>query len=481
MWSKPSRVARVAEPLLHPAGPEKPALRSRLVLHVVLPLVLTWSLCTAVTLGITQYFVGQAFDRSLLDDAYAVAAHVSLQDGKLALTLSQAEMSTVLFDQSEQEFFAVQRADGSLIAGHGGLQAQAPTDPEANGVAPSFVDIFYQGLELRSVTVYRSEPLPFMVVTAQTTRSRSLLIERLLLYSLAPQFPLLLLLAWWLRRAIQSDLQPLSDLQRAVEQRDVRDLTPLPVQASTRDVQRLGDAVNDLLGRVEAGVRAQREFAGNVAHELRTPLAGIRALASYGLAQSDPQLWRMQLQDIARSEERASHMVDQLLALALADEAGAAMPLGPVRLDTLVGEAVLRFLPRADALGVDLGAQGLDVPVQVRAHAALVEGILNNLIDNALRYGHAAAGTPSRVTVELQKLAAGGVALCVADNGPGMDSQQASALQARWSQGQAGRQLGQGAGLGLAIVAQYARLMGATLELLPAAGGVGQVVRVAFQ
>ena len=462
----------------------KPSLRSRLLRHVGVPLAITWALGTALTVGIANHFGGQAYDRALLDDAYSVAAHVGLQDGKPALRLSQAEMATVLFDQSEQVFFAVIGPDGELLAGHGALRAAVPPS-----TPQQFADITFLGRSMRSVRLQRSQPAPFGVLMAQTTTSRQRLLERLLMYALVPQALLLLALGWWLRRAIQSDLQPLTDLQTALGQRDVRDLTPLPLQASTRDVQRLGDAVNALLGRVQTGVRAQREFAGNVAHELRTPLAGIRALASYGLAQTEPQQWRTQLQGIVRSEERASHLVDQLLALALADEAGAAMPLSAQRLDVLVREAVLRFLPRADAQGVDLGAQGIDAPVLVQGHAALIEGILNNLLDNALRYGGVVGGAAdggqaavqSQITVSVQAQHNGGVLLAVTDNGPGMPNAQASGLLERWQQGRAGEHLGQGAGLGLAIVAQYARLMGAELVLQKADVAPGQAVRVVLR
>jgi two-component system sensor histidine kinase TctE len=459
------------------APTHKPSLRSRLVRHVMAPLVITWAIGTALTVGIANYFVAQAYDRSLLDDAYSVVAHVRTESGRPTLNLSQTEMATLLFDQSEQVYFALLSPGGDFLAGHAGLRTPMPERLDA---AVVFGKLSYQGRSLRTVMVLRKEPVAFRVVMAQTTASRERLLAQLLAYSLVPQALLLLLLAWWLRRAIQSDLAPLAALQVAVRQRDARDLTPLAVTASTRDVQHLGDAVNDLLARLQEVVRAQREFAGNVAHELRTPLAGIRALAGYGLAQTDPLRWRAQLQDIARSEERASHMVDQLLALALADEAHAAMPLGDVALHELARDAVMRFMPRADALGVDLGAQGLDAALLVRGHAALIEGILNNLLDNALRYGRASEGVVSEVTVRVQRLPDGAIELAVLDNGPGMNTEQANGLLARWAQGHAGQQLGQGAGLGLAIVVQYARLMGAVLTLHNAGGAVGQVVSLRF-
>ena len=133
---------------------------------------------------------------------------------------------------------------------------------------------------MRSVTIHREQPVDFYVVMAQTTTSRDRLLQRLLAFSIAPQILLLIGLALWLQRAIETDLHPLAELTRLVGKRDARDLTPVPVSGSTRDVQRLGQAVNALLTRIAQSVQAQREFSGNVAHELRTPLAGIRALAA---------------------------------------------------------------------------------------------------------------------------------------------------------------------------------------------------------
>jgi two-component system sensor histidine kinase TctE len=106
-----------------------------------------------------------------------------------------------------------------------------------------------------------------------------------------------------------------------------------------------------LLQRLDRSIRAQKEFAGNVAHELRTPLAGIRALAGYGLGHADPAVWREQLAAIAASEARATALVDRLLAVALAAEAESRLLLEPVALDVVVRDCVLRFLPRADAAG----------------------------------------------------------------------------------------------------------------------------------
>ena len=460
------------------ASATQPSLRNRLLRHVLIPLAATWVLGVGLMTGVASYFTQQAYDRALLDDAYLVASHVHQQEGpsgpRLFLQLSATEMTTVLFDQTESLFFAVIDAQGELLAGHPGLAPAAPLTPGA----PQFADLTYQSRQLRSVTLHKRQPQPFYVVMAQTTTSRERLLQRLFLFSLVPQVALLWLLAAALRRWIEKDLQPLSDLEQALQRRDARDLTPIHVGTRTRDLQRLNEAVNDLLARIGQSVRAQREFSGNVAHELRTPLAGIRAQAGYGLAQQSPDVWREQLRGIARSEERASHLVDQLLALALADEAQNSLPLAPLALDEVVQDTLMRFLARADSLGVDLGARGLEQPVRVMAHRALVEGVLNNLLDNALRYGRPEVGEPQVTVSVLQSHPH--VLLSVQDNGPGISTDQRQRVMQRWSQGQAGEALKEGSGLGLAIVSEYARLMGATLSLQPGDDGLGLKLTLQF-
>jgi len=455
----------------------KPSLRSRLARHVLLPLALTWGLGSIVALTVAEHFAAEAFDRALLDDAWAMAAHVREEGSRLTLHLTPQELNTMLFDQTESVYFAVFGRGGTLLAGQAGL---APARiPE--GESYKFSEVPFEDKLLRSVSLRRDEPAEFVVVMAMTTVSRTQLLQRLVAYSASVQVLLLLALAWWLSRIIERDLHPLAELQHAVDRRDAGDLAPLPPSltqgATTQDVQRLGNAVNSLLLRLQESLSAQRDFAGNVAHELRTPLAGIRARAGYALAQDDPALWRAELQGIAQAEERASRLVDQLLALARAAESNARLVLEPIALHELVREVVLRFVPRADALGVDLGGAGLDEPVEVRGDQALIEGILNNLLDNALRYG--GTQTP-HVTVALHR-EGGAAILSVNDNGPGLGSAEAQRLTQRWTQGPQGQKLGQGAGLGLAIVRRYAELLDAQFSLEGGAQGEGLCAKLRFR
>lgn len=453
-----------------------PSLRTRIARNVLLPLALTWLAGTGVTTSVAYYYAEQAFDRALLDDAYALASNVSAGPQGIQLKLTENELKALLFDQSESVYLAVLRSDGTLVSGHAWLHA-APQSGEKNYV---FSDSSYQGKPLREVSLFLGTgATAHQVVMAQTTRSRTDLLQRVLLFSFGPQLALLLVLAWWLRRSIGSDLCPLTTMQRALNQRDANDLSPVSVQANTRDVRQLASAVNALMTRIERGVRAQREFAGNVAHELRTPLAGIRALAAYGLSQTDPLVWRDQLQSVVASEARASHLVEQLLALALADETRDSLHLHSIDLHTLVRRVVLSALPRADAAGVDLGARGVDEAVRVMGDEGLIEGVLNNFLDNALRYGKPPAGEVPTITVELRANASR-VSLLVIDNGPGMHGDGPLNMQQRWQRSNLGSdpyvKQGTGVGLGLAIVARYADLLGATLELSNSGDAISQTV-----
>jgi two-component system sensor histidine kinase TctE len=440
--------------------PGRATLRARLLWQVLPPLALTWLAGGAVATGAAYVFTERAFDQTLLDNAYALGANVVERDGRLAMNLSPASIEAVLFAQSEKVFFSVLRPDGTLVAGQGSLR----DGPPDMAVPVEFAEVHYRGLDLRTATLVRTDPAPFAVVVGQTTRYRSELLRRLVVDALIPQAVLLLALGAWLRFAIGRELHPLMRLQQALDRRDAADLTAIDLPPAARDVERLAGAANALMSRVEASVRALREFTGNVAHELRTPLAGIRALAEYGLAHRDPDLWKRQLSAVLTSQERASHLVDQLLALALADEARDSIRLTPVAVDDIARRVVLDALPRAEDAGIDLGAEGLDHPVSAIGHQALVEGIVRNLLDNALRHGKPPDGRVHRVTVGVAPTA-DSVALTVTDNGPGIGEARRDALLQRWKQGPEASRTGTGSGLGLAIVNRYAQLLGGRLEL----------------
>lgn len=451
-------------------GVRLPWLHERLARRVLLPLAAVWLAGTLLVLAIASHFTAVVFDRALLDDALGLAASVSDDGQGLQVDLTASELRAVLFDQSETVQFVVRAADGRVVAGDGRLRL------DTTGDGPHFADLGFDGQALRAVALRRSGPPGFDLVLAQTTHNRAALRHSLLLYSAVPQALLLLALGLWLRRTLRTDLQPVVALQQELDQRGSGELQALQQRGATADTQALAAAIDALMARLAAALQAQREFSGNVAHELRTPLAGIRALVEYGLAQHEPAVWREQLEAVRQSEHRASHLVDQLLALALADEAPQPGSQRRLALDELVQRVLLQVLPRADAAGVDLGAQGIDEPVWVQGDEGLVEGVLHNLLDNALRHGRPDDGTVAQVTVQVQREGRT-VRLAVEDNGPGMAADERERLRERWQRGGAARQSGvPGTGLGLAIVARYAERLGATLEIGSGPAGRGSSV-----
>jgi len=451
-----------------------PSLAVRLLKSLYIPLFLTWIIGTLAVVVVSSYFTEQAYDRALLDDAYSVASHVTLNNAKgtaqLEIDLSANEMTTLLFDQSEIVYFQILNTDGSLVAGHPGFNAALP----AIGSSPKFSNLEFQDKNFRTVAIYKSLPSPFFLVMAQTSGFRTALIKRAILFSIVPQLLLLGLLAFFLKGVINRELAPLLDLENAVEAKAVTDLSPVHVDTRTKDVHDLGTAINRLFFRIDDGVRLLREFSGNVAHELRTPLAGIRAQTEYGLANKDPEVWLQQLQGIAKSEARASHMVEQMLALSLTNEAKTGLINEDVNVSELVKDTVLRFLNRADSLGVDLGVRGYELNVIIKSQRSLLEGALNNLIDNALRYGVSETQNFNQITIDIAKSNLNQteyLEISVVDNGMGISDEYKHQVMRRRAQGEAGLNLGAGAGLGLAIVVEYVKLLRGEFLLQDNEGG----------
>jgi two-component system sensor histidine kinase TctE len=173
------------------------------------------------------------------------------------------------------------------------------------------------------------------------------------------------------------------------------------------------------------------------------------------------------LHAILKSEQRASHLIDQLLDLAYAEEAGNRLSMHGVRVDILAQEAMLKFAVRADHENVLWEARGLETPTTAWAHEQLLCCILDNLIDNAFRYGKSTVAktdtaSEHRVVLSLEEKSAH-VWLSVTDSGHGLPQDWQDNLARRWQQGRLGQALGLGSGLGLAIITQYSQILRARI------------------
>jgi two-component system sensor histidine kinase TctE len=243
---------------------------------------------------------------------------------------------------------------------------------------------------------------------------------------------------------------------------------------SPREIQPLIYAMNDLLRRLSNTLAAQQRFVTDAAHQLRTPVAGIKTQTELALRMTDPAEQQKALQQLHTATENLSRLIHQLLALARSEpDAQSAHTLERVDLNREMREATGEWVPRALQRNIDLGFEGTDAPVIVQGNAFLLREMLGNLLDNAIRYSPAG----SHVTVEVSCEERYAV-LRVEDNGSGIAPEDRTHVFERFY-----RVLGteaDGCGLGLAIVREVAEGHGATVSLGDGTTGRGIAVHVRF-
>ncbi len=314
-----------------------------------------------------------------------------------------------------------------------------------------------------------------LVQVAETLNKRSQLATEIIKGVILPQFvilPVAVLLVWF---ALSRGIAPLAELQQRIRRRAADDLSPIDETQAPEEVAPLVRAINDLLARLDRSFATQKRFLADAAHQLKTPLAGLRTQAEVAqreidLGEREPEALKRSLQQMALASQRAAHMVNQLLAMARAEDREQIMRRAvPVDMMKLATDTVREFVPRALERRIDLGyegpgadgASGLPQAAPlVHGHPVLLHELLANLVDNALHYTPA-GGT---VTVRLLDDPFGQVVvLQVEDSGPGIPASERELVFQPFY-----RALGtdvDGSGLGLAIVAEIARQHGAGLDL----------------
>jgi len=312
-----------------------------------------------------------------------------------------------------------------------------------------------------------------LVQVAQPLSVRNELAASLALRTIVPWLiaaPLIGLLLWF---AITRALAPLERVAAAVSRRTPRELAPLAATGWPREVQPLVDALNALLGRLDAALAAQRSFVADAAHELRTPLTAVHLQAQLAARATNEPERAAALTAMKGGLARATRLSEQLLALARADEAGADVPR-PVDLVAVARAVVAEQAVVAAARNVDLGLVSAgDLPVIVAGDGAALTTLATNLVDNAIRYSPEGGGVD--VGVERRN---GLAVLIVRDAGPGIPAPERAQVFERFTRG---RDAGApGSGLGLAIVRRIADRHGATVALADGPGGRGLAVTVTF-
>ncbi|MES2960596.1 MAG: sensor histidine kinase N-terminal domain-containing protein [Pseudomonadota bacterium] len=445
---------------------------------MLVPLLLLWPLSVLIIWVVAQGIANRPFDRELGELTRTLSLRVTVQAAdvtgrtpEVRVGLEDAAAALLRSDTSDAVFFQVLGARGEWVAGDRDLPV--PQEAPAQAGELRFRDDAVQGREVRVAYLWLPTPqrgggAAPLVQVAETLEKRAQLTTEIARGVMLSQFailPLAVLLVWF---ALLRGFQPLNELQRRIRQRASDDLSPLDERLAPEEVSPLVGAINDLLARLDRSIGAQKHFLADAAHQLKTPLAGLRTQAELAQrevdAGGDAKSVKRSLHQIARSSQRAAHMVNQLLSMARAEDSEQARRAHPFNLAALATETVRDFVPRSLELGIDLGYEGPEPGdergVRPSGQPVLIREAIRNLVDNALQY------TPRGGTVTVRLLADpfGQVAvLQVEDNGPGIpEAERELVFQPFY------RTLGtdvDGSGLGLAIVREIAERHGGSVSI----------------
>jgi two-component system, OmpR family, sensor histidine kinase TctE len=450
------------------------SLKRRLLLLVGLPLCVVLVCGAALTYGLASFYANRVYDRWLLDSARALGQLVNSDAGRGELT-DQARI-LLQYDSFDRVVYAVRSTRYGLLSGDPRLPQPRATKPGPDPIYTSF----QQGdhtMRMVSVLIANTDaPHDTLVIsTAETMHKRHLLARELLTATVPIELALILLAMGLVWLGVNRGLRVLDPLARELRLRHAGDLSPLKTGDVPLEVQPLVATIDALLGRVDRMLAQQQRFIADAAHQLRTPLAGLRLQAERALADPRPESVREALAHVERLSAGTARAAGQLLALARAqapDEVVGA--IAPLDLAVLVRDEVAARVPAALAQHADLGYGGPTHGVRVVGDALLLRELLGNLIDNALRYGK----RDGVVTVSLESGADGSVVLTVSDDGAGVPEPLWPRLGERFFRVQGDRR--DGSGLGLAIVREIAERHGATVDFGPGLNGRGLGVDVRF-
>ena len=452
------------------------SLRSKLLVWLLLPLLSLSLLGAVVAYFMAINFTSVAYDRALFDSARSLAEQVRVVNGRTVLQLPGNVVRLLLSDESDRVYYQVVGWDGQLVSGEAELPRPAAGDQIGR---PILRDGNLRGEKLRIASLYvipldGANDKTVLVQVAETLNKRHILAEEILTGMLAPQLALIvlaLLIVWF---GVGRGLVPLRKVQREIASRSHRDLSPLAKSDAPEEVQTLIHAINELMGRLDQALGAQQRFIADAAHQLRTPLAGLKAQTDLALRQTDPKQQRRALEQLSASTGRTVRLISQMLALARVEPgADKSLELRELDLDALARETAMEWVPQALKKEVDLGYEGPPSPVSIRGDALRLGMLLDNLIDNALRYCPGGSSVTVKVGTE-----AGAAVLAVEDSGPGIPPEERDKVFQRFY-----RVLGseeEGSGLGLAIVQEIVHLHGAQVEIATPATGKGTEVKVKF-
>lgn len=447
---------------------ESPLLRTQLLKWLLVPLTLLLTADTFFSYWMALGFAQRAYDRSLVDLVHEASLHLRASRGGPEFDLPEAARKVLFTDPRDKLHYWVARADGSRIDG-----TEIPAPP--NAAAATARELLYDGeienlpvrvVQMRVPVGDAGSRSAAILRVAETKNRRNELAREILLSVIVPQVLLILIAGAIVWLGVVRGLAPLQRLQQAIARRSHRDRRPVVIEAVPGEVKPLMNAINDLLARLDSVLTLQNRFIADAAHQLKTPVAAVQAHLELAMRDADPKRVRESLTKVEAGLARLSRIVSQLLALARNEpEALRNINMTAVELNTLALERASEWVHEALKKRIDLGFEGAAADVIVKGDAARLVELLDNLLDNAVRYSRDGGRVTVRVFGEPQPM------VTVSDDGPGIPPQEQTLIFERFHRG-----LGtstEGSGLGLAIAQEIAEIHGGYISLYEDRDGIG--------
>lgn len=441
------------------------------------PLLFLWPISIIATHHVANSIANQPYDQSLAENVRTLGRLISVRDDKVHVDFPAPARLLLRADEEDTIYFQVRSPHGEIVAGDADLP-QVSLDASGPVDQVLFRDDEIAGDDVRIAFMQFHAGNPpsaglFVVQVAETRVKRSNLASRVVAGVLLPQFAIIPMAVILVYFGLGRGISPLNRLQRLIKRRRPSDLSPIGTTDLPEEVRPVIVAFNDMMERLEQNLHAQQRFIGDAAHQMRTPLTGLKTQAQFAMRETDPEALRHALRQIATGVDRAGRLVNQLLTLARTEGVELAQRKHEVLdLSALIRDVVADWVMIAIEKDIDLGFETAG-PAMITGNPFLLRELAKNLIDNALRYtGHGGHVTcrivanPDTVLFEVE------------DDGIGISEEQAELVFERFYRvDDAGTE---GSGLGLAIVQEIAMQHDSRASLRPNPAGKGAIARVAF-
>jgi len=414
----------------------------------------------------------EALDRALADASLALVPHLEVVDGEPRFVFPAAAEQVLRADRVDDIYYLVLGPNGRFVAGDAGLPHESPDGEDAHADRVSFYSHF-RGHPIRVIAVHRQvSGEPFVFVTAETTRKRDQLRVDLAFALFLPLIFFAAAAGFTIWFGVRHALLPVEDIRRALQGMQHGALKPLDAASAPGEIRPLVAEFNLLLDRLEQAANAQQRFVANAAHQLRTPLAGIRTQLELLPQEADAAERDSRTRQCIGALERLGHLINQMLVLLAAEPGGRQTDLAEhIDLPELVRDRSPEWIRLAENKGLDLGFE-LQA-CHVKGDRLLLGEMITNLVNNALIY----TPPPGEVTLRCGEIG-GKTFVEVEDTGPGIPPEFRERVFERFFRLPAASS--PGGGLGLPIVREIARGFGGRVDILTPVSGKGALLRVSL-